>query len=178
MTIIKQTSRVLISTFFLVAVFLFMTAKVNAQSIELDLDTWDFGDLELGNSDTRNFRITSTIEIPLTVDRISFTSDSSSSFFIDELLLNGLTPISSVPPGQFLRQGEFLDLLVRFTSDSLGLHTGEIRISSNAEPPNQSLFIQLSGNSVSSQPIPEPTIFVLMGLGFAGIGYVRKKKQS
>jgi hypothetical protein len=151
--------------------FILSPPQVSAQGIDVDPSFWDFGDVLLGSTATKTFRISPTELMPLTVQSVLFTTDSSTAFSFEEFLLDGTTPLTGVPPSYTLfitgigATPNFLDVTVGFSPDSLGLHNASIHIDSDAAPPDDQLFVPLSGTAV---PIPSAVILGSIGITFSG----------
>jgi len=160
--------------------FILPPSQVAAQGIDVDPLSWDFGDVQLGTLETKTFRISLSEPVPLTVYSVQFTAGSSPAFSFEEFLLDGTTPIAGIPPELLLYSFEpdpvgfadFLDVTVGFCPDSLGLHTASIRIDGDAEPPDDTLFLPLSGAAV---PIPVPSSTLLVCIGLAGLAGIRRR---
>jgi hypothetical protein len=66
-------------------------------------------------------------------------------------------------------------VIVGFSPDSLGLHTASIYIRSDAVPPDNDLYLPLSGTGVDSTYIPAPSSMLLVCIGLAGLAGIKRK---
>ncbi len=177
---------VLISAFFVLHFGL--VSLTNAQGILLDPNDLNFGEVGLGELSLLNLMVYPTEPIPLTIEYTIVEDDSSAAFFIDEYLLHGIDGIEyrpGVPPSVLLYSDTHstgpgvynsLELIVGFSPLSPGLHTGSIKILSDAEPPDRILYSQLSGTGAGQQPIPEPASIFLIGFGLVALAGLGRKK--
>jgi hypothetical protein len=174
-------AKIMVLALLLGYMFILSPPQVAAQGISVDPLSWDFGDVLLGSSPTKTFRISSTEILPLTVSDISFTAYSSPAFSFEQFLLDGTIPITGVPPSYTLWSSTWspdtpphlLDVTVRFSPDSLGLHTASIHIWSDAAPPDGTLFLPLSGTCV---PTPSAVILGSIGITFSG-WFLRRRRM-
>jgi hypothetical protein len=175
MLIVKRANHYYFFMLSFAILFSVSATKVYAQLIEVQPPYLDFGEVVVGNTATASFRILSAGFQPLTVTEITLTDDPNDVFFFEEFLLNGTTLLTGVPPSQILLPNEFLDVTVGFLPELPGINTAAIRIDSNAEPPNDLFLVQLRGIGADSVAVAEPPIFVLLSIGLAGLGIVRRR---
>ncbi len=123
--------------------FLAAPPLVAAQGIDVSPDWWDFGDVEVGSSETVVFSATSQELVPLSVYSVEIVDDASGSFTI---------VLGAPPPSVLLYQGESIDVSVEFAPSGPGAHTATMRIDSDAEPPDHRLMIPLQGVGFEDQP--------------------------
>lgn len=129
----------------------------SAQNISVAPNPGNFGDVEVGESVTVVFTLTSLGPVPLTLFDATIEDDPLTSFFV------------TFPGSQILSTGEFYDLPVMFSPLSLGSHSAVLNISSNAVPPDNDIDIVLQGTGVEATAIPEPPVLWLLVLGLASL---------
>ena len=112
-----------------------------AQGIDVSPESWDFGDVLVGNSTIMVLTITNEGPVPLTVTSISILDDPTLSFSII-----GDAP----PPSVSLLSGESIDVLLEFSPTSEDTHSATVRIDSDAEPPDNIFLVPLSGTGITS----------------------------
>lgn len=112
-----------------------------AQGIDVSPESWDFGDVLVGNATIMVFAITSVESVPLTVHSVEIVDDATSSFSII-----GDAP----PPSVTLYQGESTEVIILFSPASEGTHSASLRIDSDAEPPDNNFLVPLSGTGITS----------------------------
>ena len=143
--------------------------------------SWDFGVVDIGESVRHEFQILSMGPTPLTLNSLVF-DDPTSPFFVTGVVLNRppLPPEDLTWPlgtSVFL-PGEFLDLEITYSPVTVGDHSTNLRILSDATPPDHDLDVALFGTGGPANVIPEPSTFVIWGvLGAAGIAYRRRGRR-
>jgi len=149
--------------FFLASLFLsatfFVPLQVAAQGIDVTPLDWDFGDVELGSSVSKVFIITNPGPVPLSVYNVTIEDDATSSFSIES---DVPPPTSIVYPENPSGYPTTLEVEVVFSPTSLGSHTASIFIESDAEPPNNRLYVPLNGTGVEPGTSPGDQIIDIL----------------
>ena len=110
--------------------------SASAQCIDVTPESWDYGDVKVGTSESQIFTIHSCASTALLIFEIELTGNNIGAFSI--------TSAPSTPciiPG-----GETREVEVTFTPPSLGAHEAFLYIVSDA--PNSDIYISLSGVGV------------------------------
>jgi hypothetical protein len=110
--------------------------SASAQCIEVTPESWDYGDVKVGTSESQVFTIESCASTSLLIFEIEITDDNSGAFSI-----TSAPPTPCIIPG-----GETRDVEVTFTPPSLGAHDAFLYIISDA--PSSDIYINLSGVGV------------------------------
>ena len=141
---------------------------VSAQAIDVTPDSWDFGLVDLGTTETVEFQLESVVGggADLTIFFVGITNDLTGAFEItatDRIL-------EAIP------MGEFATVEVSFTPLDLGLLTADLHIVSNATRGNDDLFLPLWGTGRNPTVVSEPVTWVLFTIGLIGLNFARRKK--
>jgi len=173
----------LLLSFLLLFFVLVAPSQGMAQTILADPISWDFGDVNLGESSTKIFRLTSGGPSPLTIYGLEFLNATDSSLAPPpEFSIISYTYSDSSIPQNFpdsstiLFLDQYVDLELLFLPTVAGMYEAELRIVSDAEPPNNILDLPLSGTGVSANPVPEPLSLFLFGSGLLG-AFIRKRRE-
>jgi hypothetical protein len=142
-------------------VLLAVPSSSGAQTIGVAPPGWDFGDVALGDMETIVFTLESLGPVPLTIHSYSILDDASSSFALDP----------DFPGPIILLPGETFPVDVTFSPTALGLHTADLRVESDAAPPDNDLRLPLRGVGV----VPEPTTALLLACALLGLRVRRRR---
>ena len=112
-----------------------------AECIDITPASWDYGDVEVGTSESQIFTILSCAESSVTLYIIEIVDDATGAFTITSELPLGVIP-----------GGETREIEVALTPPSLGAHEAFLHIYSNA--PGNYTYISLFGTGVSEEPGP------------------------
>ena len=110
-----------------------------AQGIDVAPDSCDYGNVKVGFSPSVVVTMTCAEPTPLTIYSVTIVDDATGSFAITS---------TAPPPEALLFEGESIDVTVEFAPSGLGPHSASVRIDSDAEPPDDTLFIPLEGVGV------------------------------
>ena len=156
------------SLILVLTLFAFPTIS-RAEMIGVVPDSWDFGDVQVGDSITRQFLISSLDEFtPLTIDSITIVSDPFSAFSI-----TAIDPI----PLEFHFDDPPIALSITFTPPSVGEFAAILQIDSNDIhnfPPDGLVEVPLTGRA---SEVPEPSSLVL-GLTGCAFGLLRRRRRG
>jgi len=151
---------------YLAGVFLLWTVfmplqQALAQNIDADPTSWDFGDVNVGDSAPKTFTITGLADGGI-IDGIGIQMDIAGAF---SLVGAPMIPV-------FIDLGDVVAFDVLFTPPSIGSFTADLRISST-DLRNPVWDVPLTGES--STAVPEPTTLTLWVLGLGGLAYRRRR---
>lgn len=104
---------------------------------------WDFGDAAIGSSSIVIFTLSNVDGAVIVIRNILIVNDISDSFKI---------LIDVPPPPIFIPIDAAYDIIVEFSPSSLGSHSAELRIISNAN--NSDVFIPVQGVGVPTESPP------------------------
>lgn len=133
-----------------------VASSVHAENISVDPLEWDFGNVEIGTSQSVEFKLDSLGPTPLTITNVNLIAGSPSPF----LLTVGL------PGTTILLPGEYVSVEVSFLPIALGLFEADLNVLSDAASGNDNLFLPLRGTGVrASAAVPEPSLLLLLASG-------------
>ena len=107
----------------------------SAQCIEVTPESWDYGDVKIGTSESQIFTIENCTSTDLYIFLIDITEDDTGAF-----------SIVSAPSEPIIPGWESRDVEVIFTPPSLGAYEAFLRIISDA--PEGATYVNLSGAGV------------------------------
>ena len=126
---------------FLGLVILAVPLVASAECIDVTPANWDYGDVEVGTSETQIFTILSCAESSVMLYIMEIVDDATGAF-----------TIMSAPPPGVIPGGETREIEVAFTPPNLGAHEAFLHMYSNA--PGNHTYISLFGTGVSEEPGP------------------------
>ena len=125
-----------------ILILLFAVAPVHAQ-IDVVPDQFDFGEVDVGDSDSQNFTIMNSWWGNLAIASIELLPGGGGDFNL----------VNSPAPGTIVAPGSLIYFGIDFSPTSEGLHTAEIVIRwTNGE--SGTATVELSGTAVAAQPPP------------------------
>jgi hypothetical protein len=131
----------------LALLLLLLPLRATAENIGVSPESWDYGDVTLGESEVQSFTIESLgPDTPLRVDMIRILDDASGSFHIVSI-----TPTITFP--HYLDVGDTLEAVVSFTPGAEGLVTANLFILSNAHN-DSTYYVPLQGVGIDEEPTP------------------------
>ncbi len=128
--------------FFVGLAILAAPLTVSAQNIDVTPASWDYGDVEVGTSESQIFTIHSCASTALLIFDIEISEDVTGAF--------ACTSAPSTP--HIIPGGETREVEVTFAPPDLGAHEAFLHIVSDA--PESETFINLFGMGVPYEPEP------------------------
>ena len=128
----------------LILLLVMIPISVAAYDYTISPTEWDFGDVAIGSSSTQIFGFTNDeAVVDIIISTIMIQNASSESFQI----LSAVPPLSIIVP-----HGETSEIIVKFSPTSLGPHSADVQILSNAAIPEA--LIPIEGVGVPEEVPP------------------------
>lgn len=158
--------------------FILFPQQSAAQAIDIDPNSWDFGDVLLGSSETKVFNVECASDTMVYIEEIGLTEynplvgmlEQETSFF-------SIVSAPDLPlfldPDPNTPDPYMIDIDISFAPTAVGFYDAFLFISSNA--PQERDYIPLQGRGVT---IPEPSICILLFFGLVGLVGFKKKFRT
>lgn len=127
---------------------LLLPLRAVAESIDIDPWEWNYGEVEVGDTEDKTFTIESMgPDTELRIDGIVLVDNVTGAYEITEITPEPIYPI-------YLEVGETVEVVVTFAPEEVGLATASILIMSDAHN-DPYAYVPLQGEGVLYVPTPE-----------------------
>jgi hypothetical protein len=153
---------------FLVVLLLPVTAP--AQEMLLAPSEWDFGDVQIGDTQTVEFHAVSLVDDDLRVFLVEFLEGEDSDFS---------TPLWTEYEswGDPIQQGSSQVFFISFAPTTLGWHSAWATVVSN-DGTNPISGVAVSGRGVAAASVPEPATSLLLFTSLIGLAAAGRKNKK